>query len=183
MARGGLLLAGLVMLVAAPARADNGSPLSELVDAAAQRLQVAEPVAAYKWSTHGGIEDPVRVQQQLAELGDQATAVHLDRGYVTGVFGDQIRATEGIEYSRFADWKLNPGSAPAGGPDLTASRSAIDTFNHTMLTQIAANWELLHSPACAAQLEAAKNGVVPGRQLDGLYQQALSLATRSYCQQ
>jgi chorismate mutase len=38
------------MLVAAlsavPARSDNAAPLAELVDAAAQRLQVAEPVAA-----------------------------------------------------------------------------------------------------------------------------------------
>ena len=39
------------------------SPLDALVSAAAQRLQVADPVAAVKWITHGDIEDPVRVQQ------------------------------------------------------------------------------------------------------------------------
>jgi chorismate mutase len=116
-----LLIAALTLLVAvlAPqARADSTSPLAELADAAAERLQVAEPVAAAKWTTHGAIED-----------------------------------------SRFADWKLNPSHVPAGSPDLSASRSAIDALNQTMRTQIVANWDLLHSPACAAQVDAARSGV------------------------
>ena len=37
----------------------------------------------------------------------------IDPDYVARVFGDQINATEAIEYSRFADWKLNPSDAPA----------------------------------------------------------------------
>jgi chorismate mutase len=153
-----------------------------LVDAAAQRLQVAEPVAAAKWNTHGAIEDPGRVQQELAKVDAEATAQHIDPNYFTRVFGDQINATEAIEYSRFAEWKLNPEGVPAGSPDLSASRSAIDALNQTMLTQIVANWDLLHSPACAVQLDAARSDVIRARQLDGLYQQALSLATESYCQ-
>ncbi|OBB83295.1 chorismate mutase [Mycobacterium colombiense] len=181
-ARCGAVMGGLAMLVA-PVRADSASRLTPLLDAAAQRLQVAEPVAAYKWNQHGAIEDPARVQQELAELGDEADAEHVDRDYVTRIFGDQIGATEAIEYSRFADWKLNPASAPADSPDLSASRSAIDAFNRTMLTQISANWNLLHSPECAAQRDAARSGVIRARQLDGLYQKALSSATQSYCQQ
>jgi chorismate mutase len=51
-----------------------------------------------------------------------------------------------------------------------------------MLTQIAADWDELHSPACAPDLDAARSDVIRARQLDGLYQQALSLATQSYCQ-
>jgi chorismate mutase len=71
---------------------------------------------------------------------------------------------------------------PAGSPDLSVSRSAIDALNQTMLTQIVANWDLLHSPPCAGQFGAARSGVMRARQLDGLYQRALSLATQSYCQ-
>lgn len=179
--RCGAVIGGLAMLVA-PVRADAASPLTPLVDAAAQRLQVAEPVAAYKWNQHGPIEDPVRVEQELARLGDEADAEHVDRDYVTRVFGDQIGATEAIEYTRFADWKLNPAGAPADSPDLSASRSAIDDFNRTMLSQISANWNLLHSPECAAQRDAARSGVIRDRQLDSLYQKALSSATQSYCQ-
>jgi chorismate mutase len=122
------------------------------------------------------------VQQELAKLGAEATGQHIDPNYVTRVFGDQINATEAIEYSRFADWKLNPSSVPANPPDLSASRAAIDGLNQTMLAQIAANWDLLHSSACVPQLDAASSGVIGARQLDGVYQRALSLATGSYCQ-
>ncbi|MBI2693664.1 chorismate mutase [Mycobacterium nebraskense] len=181
-ARCGGVIGGLAILVASPARADT-SPLTELVDAAAQRLQIAEPVAAFKWSTHGAIEDQGRVQQELAKMAAQASGRQIDPDYVTRVFGDQISATEGVEYSRFADWKLNPGGAPTESADLSASRSAIDDLNQTMLTQFVANWDLLHSPACPAQLDLARRGVIRGRQLDGLYQRALALATQSYCQQ
>jgi chorismate mutase len=142
---------------------------------------VAEPVAAFKWRTHGSIEDPTRVEQQLTALRADATAKRIDADYVAQVFGDQIHATEAIEYSRFADWKLNPSDAPGAAPDLSASRSTIDGLNQTMLTQIALNWDLLHSPACAGMLDAASRDVVGARRLDDLYQRALSLATRSYC--
>jgi chorismate mutase len=179
----GALAGALAVLAAPPARADNLSPLTELLDAAVQRLQIAEPVAAYKWNSHGAIEDPGRVEQELAKLRADATARHVDPDYVARIFGDQIDATEAIEYTRFADWKLNPQQAPAAPPDLSASRSAIDTLNQTMLSQLAANWDLLRSPACVPQLDAARTNVVQARQLDGLYQQALSLATQTYCQQ
>ncbi|WP_369830405.1 chorismate mutase [Mycobacterium sp. E2327] len=172
-----------VLLLAAPlARGDAAGPLIGLVDAAAQRLQVAEPVAAFKWKTGGTIEDPGRVQQELAKLGAEASAARVDPNYVTRVFGDQINATEAIEYARFADWKLNPADAPGAAPDLSESRSTIDGLNHTMLTAIVAGWDLLHSPGCATDLDAARSEVARARQLDGLYQQALSLATKSYCQ-
>lgn len=175
-------IGALTLSMPAPARSDDGSPLNALVDAAAQRLQVAEAVAASKWATHGLIEDPGRVQQELAQLGADATARGIDADYVTRVFGDQINATEAIEYSRFADWKLNAADVPAEPPDLASSRSAIDGYNQTMLSQIAAHWDLLHSPGCAAEVDAGRGGVARSRQLDGLYQRALILATNSYCQ-
>jgi chorismate mutase len=170
-----------VTLLTTPARADSTSALIELVDAAAQRLQIAEPVAAFKWNTHGAVEDPGRVQQELVEVSADATSKHVDPDYITRAFGDQINATEAIEYQRFADWKLDPSGAPAGTPDLASSRSAIDGLNQTMLTQIAANRDLLRSPQCPGQLDAARNDVMQARHLDSLYQRALSTATQSYC--
>jgi chorismate mutase len=178
-----VLLAALVVAAGSPqARADPDGSLTGLVDAAARRLQLAEPVAAFKWNTHGSIEDPGRVRQELAKLGGDAAAAHIDPDYVTRIFGDQINATEAVEYSRFARWKLNPAEAPAAPPDLSESRSAIDDLNQTMLTAIAADWDLLHSPECASQLEAARGAAAAVRQLDALYQQALAFATQSYCQ-
>lgn len=167
---------------AAQARADSTGALTALVDAAAQRLQLAEPVAAFKWTTRGAIEDPSRVQQELAHVRGEADAARIDADYIARVFGDQINATEAIEYSRFAGWKLKPADAPSAAPDLSASRARIDGFNRTMLAQIVAHWDLLHSPACGPELDAARADVIRARGLDELYQQALSLASQSYCQ-
>ncbi|OBG35347.1 chorismate mutase [Mycobacterium sp. E3198] len=169
-------------VLAPQARADPTGALTPLVDAAAQRLQVAEPVAAFKWTTHGAIEDPGRVQQELAHARREADAARIDADYVARVFGDQISATEAIEYSRFAGWKLRPADAPSAAPDLSASRARIDGFNRAMLAEIATHWDLLHSSACGPELDAARADVIRARGLDDLYQQALSLASQSYCQ-
>jgi chorismate mutase len=168
------------MLAAPEVRAD-ASPLTPLVDAAAQRLQVAEPVAAAKWHSHGAVEDPARVEHELAELRAQAVKQRIDADYIARVFDDQIHATEAIEYSRFADWKFDPTAQPSETPDLSAARSVIDDLNRDMLIQIEADWDLLHSPDCAAQLDAARTDVTRSRRLDGLYQRALLRATQSYC--
>ncbi|MEB3020524.1 chorismate mutase [Mycolicibacter sp. MYC098] len=172
---------GAVVLLTAPpvARADN--TLAELVDAAAQRLQVADDVAALKWRTGAAVEDPARVQQQLTALATTAAAEHLDADYVRRVFTDQIDATEGAEHYRFAQWKLDPATAPAGAPDLAASRARIDGLNRVMLSQIGLRWQQLHAPDCATQLDEATRDVSVTRQLDPFYRQALTAATRNYC--
>lgn len=176
------MLVVIAVLLAPPARAEAPGPLTALVDAAAERLQIAEPVAAYKWSAHAAIEDPVRVEQELAILREDATSQHIDPDYIAQVFDDQINATEAIEYRRFADWKLNPVGAPPAPPDLSAPRAAIDALNTKILSQVVLNWSLLHSPACARSLADARDGAIRVRGFGDLYQQALTTATRSYCQ-
>src|SRR5205807_7325905 len=49
------------MPVTAQAHSDDANPLFDLVDAATQRLQTADPVAETKWINGGSIEDPPRV--------------------------------------------------------------------------------------------------------------------------
>lgn len=172
----------LAMTLPAPARANELSgPLYELVDAVASRLQTADPVAAAKWHTKGDIEDPARVNQVLAAVSAAAQARGIDSQYVDRIFRDQISATEAVEYSRFAEWKLDPAGAPADTPDLSASRREIDVLNQEMVDQIAAQWEVLHSSECHVALADTMNNVIAARQLDGLYQQALYFATHSYC--
>ncbi|WP_156746061.1 chorismate mutase [Mycobacterium sp. 1423905.2] len=179
--------AGLTALAAAlvgispPATGDSTNPLAELVDAAAQRLATAEPVAAYKWSAQRAIEDPEREQQELATLGDEARAQGIDPDYVARVFRDQIDAIDAIEYTRFADWKLNPATVPSAPPDLSVPRSAIDSLNTKIMSQIALNRSLLEAPDCRPQLAAAVRETIRRRLLDSLYQRALTSATGSFC--
>lgn len=173
----------LTMLVPAPAAfGQPENPLVPLVDAAAQRLQVAEPVAASKYLDGGLIQDPAREQQVLDGVAAAAAERDIDPVYVTEVFRDQIDATVAIQYTRLAQWKFDPASAPAAAPDLTASRATIDGLNRQMVAEIADEWGILHSPMCIADLDAAKETVIQARGLDPLYRQAIDFATRRYCQ-
>jgi chorismate mutase len=177
----GALTALAVMPTTAPARGDDANPLLDLVDAAAQRLQTAEPVSATKWINGGSIDDPPRVEQVLAAVSADATGRGIDPDYVRQMFTDQIDATEAIEYTRFGQWKLDPGSAPRIAPDLAASRATIDGLNTEMVEQVALRWSVLHSPDCNRMLDDATTAVTTARMLDPLYQQALAFSSQSYC--
>ena len=175
------LLAGQVVL-APTAAAQPVVPFYQLVDTAAQRLATADPVAAYKWLNGGAITDPERANKVLDAAGADATARGIEPAYVRAVFTDQIAANEGIQYTRFGQWKFDPAIAPATAPDLAQSRGQIDGFNKTLVNEIALHWNSLHSQGCAKDLSDATAAVIAARGLDGLYQQALTTATRSYCQ-
>lgn len=167
--------------LAGVAQAEPVSPFYRLVDTAAQRLETADPVAAFKWISGGDITDPQRVDAVMAAVNDDASAHGVDAQYVATVFTDQINATEAIEFTRFSQWKFDPSTAPTTAPDLSESRSAIDGFNKTMVDEIALQWNSLHGPTCSTDFAAATDAVGSDRGLDPLYRQALSSATRSYC--
>jgi len=178
---GAVLLAAQVS-VAPAAAAQPFLPLQQLVDTAAQRLATADPVGAAKWINGGPITDPERAHKVLDAAGADATAHGIDPAYVRVVFTDQIAANEGIQYTRFGQWKFDPNTAPTTAPDLSSSRAQIDGFNKTLVNEIALHWNALHSQGCAQDLADAKAAVVGARGLDPLYQQALTSATRSFCQ-
>ena len=68
------VLVSVPALLAGPVRADPPPALNDLVDAAAQRLQTADPVAASKWLSGGPITDPARVRQVLDMVVHGATS-------------------------------------------------------------------------------------------------------------
>jgi chorismate mutase len=172
-------LAGLT--APAIAHADDTDPLYRLVDTASQRLLTAEPVAAVKWVDGGSIEDPVRVQQVLDNVAADARDRGVDETFVRQAFENQIHATEGVQYVRFGQWKLDPAVAPTTAPNLSESRTAIDGFNRTMVSEMAVQRGVLNGPGCTTALESARQRVIADRGLDPLYQQALDFATHTYC--
>jgi chorismate mutase len=175
------MVALALIAVTAQAHGDDGNPLLALVDAATQRLQTAEPVAATKWINAGAIEDPPRVEQVLRAVSADATRKGVEPAYVRRIFTDQVHATEAVEYSRFAQWKLDPLAAPTVAPDLASSRATIDRLNAEMVDQVALRWPVLHSPDCIRVLDDAKAVVAATRMLDPLYRRALDFSTHSYC--
>ena len=110
--------------------------LHDLVDAAALRLQVAEPVAAVKWLDGGSITDPARAawcsKRGRRRRGGTPRRPGLRAGYLT----DQIKRHRAIEYTRFAQWKFDPAGAPSAAPDQRVLRTQIDGYNRTMVEQI-----------------------------------------------
>ncbi|QIV80355.1 chorismate mutase [Mycolicibacterium frederiksbergense] len=180
--RGLAVALAVVAVAAAPvAGADVLSPLHPLVDAAAQRLLTAEPVAASKYLTGGPIEDPQREAQVLDTVATAAQAQGADPAYVRDVFRDQIDATVSLQYSLFGDWKVDPAAAPASAPDLASTRATIDGLNQTMVSEIAQRWPDLQAPTCRAELGATIDEVAVNRGLDPLYRRALEYATHDYC--
>jgi chorismate mutase len=121
------------------------------------------------------------VHELLTAVGAQASTRNIEPGCVTQAFTDQIGATTAIEYTRLADWTLDPASAPATAPDLDASRSVIDSLNSAMIDH---TWRQL---GCVAGTRL-RSGIgcrdeipVNRRQLDLLYERALRYAVHSYC--
>jgi chorismate mutase len=165
----------------ADAKADASGPLTKLIDDAAQRLQTADPVAASKYVTGGAVDDPAREQQVLDSVSGSAEDRQLDPGFVHDLFRDQIDATDSLEHSRFAAWKIDPGSAPKAAPNLASSRDAIDKLNEAMIDDIAVDWNTLHASTCRADLDQAKAAVATIRHLDASYRQALGYAVHRYC--
>jgi chorismate mutase len=179
-----LLAAGATLsaLTSIPtAHATDPGPLYRLVDTASQRLLTADPVAAFKWVDGGSIEDPARVGQVLDNVAADARDRGVDEAFVRQAFQNQIHATEAIQYVRFGQWKLDPAAAPTSAPNLSESRTAIDGFNRTMVSEMAAQSGVLHGPGCTAALDGARQSVIADRRLDPLYQQALDFATHTYC--
>ncbi|WP_156426805.1 chorismate mutase [Mycobacterium sp. IS-3022] len=175
-------LVTLLVAISLPvAHAQPVSPLYRLVDTAAQRLATADPVAAAKWINGGPITDRQRADAVLDTVAADAAAHAVDPAYVRTIFTDQIDATEGIQYTRFGQWKFDPTSAPTAAPELSELRSQIDGLNKIMVEEIALQWNTLHSPDCMRTRKDATDAVANARQLDPLYRQALSAATRAYC--
>jgi chorismate mutase len=163
------------------AQAQTDLRFYRLIDTAAQRLATADPVAASKWINGGEITDRQRADLVLHSVVADATARGVDPSYAETIFTDQIAATEGIEYTRFGQWKFDRAMAPTAAPNLSESRTQIDGFNKIMVEEIAVRWDALKSQGCRQDVADATAAVIDARRLDDLYRQALTSATRSYC--
>jgi chorismate mutase len=163
------------------ASADEVSPLTKLVDDVTQRLKTADPVAAAKYRSGGPVDDPTREREVINQVVATAVSRHVDEDFVRRVFRDQIDATDSLEHTRFAQWKIDPQSAPEAAPDLSSSRNVINALNTAIVDDIAEQWSTLHTVACRADLDRAIAAVAAQQHLDQVYLPALGYATHQYC--
>lgn len=142
-------------VVVSVAAAQPQSPLTELVDATARRLEVAEPVALAKFGNGQPVKDPQREQQVIDTVIAEATTLGADPAVVATVFRDQIDASVAIQYARMSQWTLDPATVPATAGDLAASRAVLDAVNREMVTRLVEQRGVLTSPLCAVELDRA----------------------------
>ncbi|WP_329051737.1 chorismate mutase [Amycolatopsis sp. NBC_01488] len=170
----GLLLA-TVSASAAPAS------LWHLTDLAAQRVRIADQVAAAKYGTPSPIDDPVREQQIYDSVAARAPALGLDPADAVRFFHAQIEANKVVQRGLYARWDAHPSEVPSTRPDLGEIRPVIDRLNTGLLTELAATQPLRKSRSCPTRRLVAAGVADVVHRFDALHARALGEATSATC--
>ncbi|MFI9455952.1 chorismate mutase [Amycolatopsis sp. NPDC052450] len=177
-----VLCAALLLLVVIPAPASASPGLWKLTDLAAQRVQIADKVAAAKFGTPSPIDDPVREQQILDSMAAKAPGLGLDADGVVRFFRDQIEANKAVQRGLYARWTEHPDTRPPGRPDLaTEVRPVIDRLNAGLLAELGSTRDARTRRSCDMRLAGTVRLTDARRGLDRLHSVALGESVRSAC--
>ena len=156
--------------------------LGPLTDLVVQRLLVGDQVAASKFDTDKPIDDPVREQQELADVRARAAALGIDPDRTAGFFQDQITASKIVQRGLFDRWTAHPAEAPTTRPDLNAIREELDRLTTALLGQLVAT-SAVRTPSTTCHVAAAEAAISASvlDHLDALHREALRSALRSAC--
>ncbi|MFF2554833.1 gamma subclass chorismate mutase AroQ [Nocardia sp. NPDC058058] len=172
--------------IGAAAPPESGS-LDALVTAIADRIDLADTVAAAKWETaqrtHQDpvIDDPDReavVYSGMAALGAKSG---LSERWVDQVFAGQIDASKIVQRGLILRWNLDRASAPTAVVDLTTVRPEIDKTNVVIIDQMADSRSALIGSGCGALVTRSVMAMLAARPMDPLHQAALLRATVPLC--
>jgi chorismate mutase len=162
---------------------DNDHFLLVLTDVAAQRVLLADTVAAAKWGTAAPIDDPVREQVVLDAAATKATQLGVDPVFARVVFTDQIEANKAVQNGLYSQWRAHPDRAPITRPNLDQVRPILDRITDQLLAELKVTAQIRTEPSCTGQLTATRHRVERTRHLDPLHEDALIRALSSLCRQ
>ncbi|MGW4064426.1 chorismate mutase [Amycolatopsis sp. NPDC004747] len=168
-------------LFAAPASASGSSSLWRLTDLAAQRVAIADQVAAAKYGTSSPIDDPVRERQIYDSVASRAPGLGLDPAEAVRFFRAQIEANKLVQRGLYARWDAHPAEAPSTRPDLGQLRPVIDGLNTGLLTELAATGPARAARSCPVRQLVTANVVDLLHRFDALHARALGEATSATC--
>jgi chorismate mutase len=155
------------------------TPLTELF---AERLLLADKVAAAKYGTDMPVDDPVRERQILDDVAARAVGLGLDPDAVVAVFRDQIEANKLVQRGLYARWDAHPDERPTERPDLaTEVRPALDRITTRLLAALQETVPVRAGAFCAPRLRAAAALSAYGHRLDVLHLKGLERALPSVC--
>lgn len=186
-----LLLSGAAAMpaVAGPQPAEPVAPgpsaaraLTPLADLFAERLLIADKVAAAKYGTDRPVDDPAREQRILDDAAARAVGLGLDPATVVAVFGDQIEANKLVQRGLYTRWDAHPERRPTRRPDLDKEiRPALDRITTQLLNTLVATEGVRSSPSCGPRLYGAAAWTAYGHGLDVLHLKGMERALPSAC--
>ncbi|MEU8868208.1 chorismate mutase [Streptomyces umbrinus] len=166
----------------APASATAASSLGALTELFAERLLLADKVAAAKYGTESPIDDPARERQILDDVAARAAGLGLDPHSVTTVFRDQIEANKLVQRGLYARWDTHPDERPTERPDLAKEvRPALDLITTRLLAALQETAPVRADASCEPRLYAAATLSAYGHRLDVLHLRGLGRALPSVC--
>ncbi|MDR7325837.1 MULTISPECIES: gamma subclass chorismate mutase AroQ [Catenuloplanes] len=177
-------VAGLVTS-ALPAQAASvpAGGLTALVGLSAERILLADKVAAAKFGTTAPIEDPVREQQVLDQAAALAVQAGIDPVDTVEFFRAQIESSKVVQRGLFDLWTRRPELAPTERPDLaTEVRPELDRITVQFIGELAASESLRGpTPRCVVSLVVAGTKAERQYRLDRLHERALRGAVTPVC--
>ena len=156
--------------------------LTSVTELLAQRLLLADKVAAAKYGTDTPIDDPEREARILDDVRTRAAGLGLAPAAVAAVFRDQIEANKLVQRGLYARWDANPGERPAERPDLAKEvRPALDRITTQLLAALDDTERARTLPSCGPRLVTAAGWSAYTHRLDGLHLKGLGRALPSVC--
>lgn len=149
----------------------------QAVRVAADRLALADHVAAAKWPQRSPIHD----QRQADAVVDGAVAnprAHgLSPAHVRTVMRDQIAAGESVQYGLFAEWTVG-AKTPPPRPDLSAVRARIAALTAHLLSALS---ETHSTTGCRSAAADEIRAQIADRRWDASHARALRAAAAHLC--
>ncbi len=139
----------------------GGSVLHDLV---VERLSLMTDVAKTKWNSGSEIEDPVREQQLLSDVGVKAQKIGVPTEWAQHFFRFQIEAAKQVQYCLFAQWTIQHQGSFSEVQDLrTVIRPKLDQLTAELLQELAKQWPALsklgQSQATKFMYEQSSGGI------------------------
>lgn len=170
------------MAIAGAAEPSN-SGLDRLADLSAERVVLADRVAASKRQSGKPVEDAAREADQLQRLGEQAAAHGVPREQVTAFFKAQIEANKLVQYRLLSAPPRGAGRGAANNApiDLGPVRERLDVINAGLLDALAPALQETRGETCTTRTHDAQARAARRHRLDDLHRIALSRAFGDFC--
>lgn len=172
------LFCALLLGVALTAQATTPSAVDKLVALCAERLLLADQVAASKAQTGKAVEDAAREAEQLALLSAHAQTHHLTPERIVAFFRWQMEANKLIQYQLLATPPASNGEPPIA---LEEIRTRLNLLNQELLQTLAPALAELQQGACSERLYRAIDAQAAQSKFDALHRTALIRAFGDTC--